>query len=247
MKITYIMYVCMYDVCMYVYICMYIYIYPSCFPRVSWTICYSSLKTCLPTNTEKDSERIELRLHVYIPPPLPPLLHTCFLFETSVNHYTDFTIQHVCPTCSNLIMTPENKRILTYWTTGMDRKSKLVWCEELWMQTHSTRCQDLTPRPGRSARNSEGGSAPVNIYSIWRARVKGYHGSDYSNSRSVWADEQEGQGLWERWKNYGKQPDDQIRTQTVCLDALLFITGWYWVGINVPSRNHTQMNRPDYS
>lgn len=132
----------------------------------------------------------------------------------------------------------ENKRILTYWTTGMDRKSKLVWCEELWMQTHPTYCQDLTPRPGWSARNSEAGGAPVNIYSIWRNRVKGCHGSDYSNSRSVWADEREGEGLWERWKDHGKQPDDQVRTQTVCLDGLLFITGWYWVGIKAPSRNH---------
>lgn len=65
----------------------------------------------------------------------------------------------------------ENKRILTCWTTGMDQKSKLVRFEELWMQTHPTYCQDLSPRPGRSARHSEAGGAPVNIYSIWRDRV----------------------------------------------------------------------------
>ncbi len=133
------------------YVCMYVYIYPSCFPRVSWTICYSSLKTCLPTNTEKDSERIELRLHVYIPPPPPPpLLHTCFLFnETSVNHYTDFTIQHVCPTCSNLIMTPrkqENPDILDN-RHGQEVKASLMWRALNANTLHTLSGSDSQTRP----------------------------------------------------------------------------------------------------
>ncbi len=182
----------------------------------------------------------------------PPLLLLFLLFSYMLPFYWDFSkslhrlYNTACALPARTWSWPPRKQENPYILDNRHgQEVKLVWCEELWMQTHSTRCQDLTPRPGRSARNSEAGGAPVNIYSIWRDRVKGYHGSDYSNSRSVWADEREAR-VFERGGRSRQTARQSDKNSDGLSGRAAFHYRWYWVGINAPSRN-TQMNLPDYS